>query len=320
VSSDAAAARLRALTDLATPWAVRVAATLRLPEHVEAGATKLEELAARAGADAGALARLLRLLCARGVFEEVAPGEFRSTDLARLLQGDDGARPWLDLDGAPGLWAESWAQLLTAVRTGSPGRDEGWYYEELAATGRGESFDALMAAQVTETARTLAVAFDWSGVGHVVDVGGGTGALLRELLDAQPHLRATLFDLPQVVRAAAAHERLEVVAGDFFADPLPAADVYVLSEIVHGWRDDDAVAILRRCAEAGGEAARILLLEQVVPEEPPPETAAFDLFMLTLVGGHERTLEEFRRLAASVGLTVRRSWPLRTAESLLELA
>jgi hypothetical protein len=291
VSSDAARARVRELSDFAAPWAVWIAATLRLPDHVEAGATRAEELAERAGADPDALRRLLRYLVARGVFAEER-GAYANTELSQLLLEEGGWRPWLDLDE----------------------------YEELARTGRAASFDALMAAQVGANAEEVAEKFDWSPVTHVVDVGGGTGVLLRTLLAVHPHLRGTLFDLPQVVAAAEQAERLDVVAGNFLEDPLPRADAYVLSQILHGWPDDRAALILGRCAEAAGDDARVLLVEGVLSEQPSADEAGFDLFMLTLTGGRQRTHDEFRRLAESVGLMLRSSIELSTGNSLVELA
>jgi 2,7-dihydroxy-5-methyl-1-naphthoate 7-O-methyltransferase len=318
VDADAARERLRELSDFAAPWAVGIAATLRLADHVDAGATRLGELAERAGADPDALGRLLRYLVARGVFAE-KDGTYVNTEISMLLRDEQGWRQWLDLDGAPGTWAESWASLLEAIRTGSPGRDEAWYYAELARTGRGPSFDTLMAAQVQANAEQLAETYDWSDVEHVVDVGGGTGGLLRALLAAHPHLRGSLFDLPDVVAAAEPAERLDIVAGNFFEDPLPRGDAYVLSQIVHGFPDDGAGRLLAKCAEAGGDAVRILLVEGVIPDRPSAGEASFDLFMLTLSGGRQRTLDEFRRLARSAGLTVRSSMPLATENSVVEL-
>jgi hypothetical protein len=318
VNSAGARERLRELSDFAAPWAVWIAATLRLADHVESGATQPEELAERAGADPDALRRLLRYLVARGVFAEESGG-YANTDLSLLLLDEGGWRPWLDLDDAPGIWAESWTRLLEAVRTGSPGRDEGWYYEELGRTGRAPSFDVLMAAQVRANAQQVAERYDWSSVAHVVDVGGGNGELLRILLAAHPHVRGTLFDLPQVVARVERADRLEVVAGDVFDDPLPSGDAYVLSQILHGWPDDRAAQILARCAEAGADGARVLLVEGLVSEPPTADEAGFDLFMLTLSGGRERTLDEFRRLAESVGLALRSSQLLSTGSSLVEL-
>jgi O-methyltransferase domain len=318
VSPDGAQARLRELSDFAAPWAVWIAATLRLPDHIAAGATRVGDLAGRAGADPDALGRLLRYLVARGMFEE-ADGAYANTEVSRLLLDEVGWRPWLDLDGAPRVWAESWSCLLEAVRTGSPGRDEGWYCAELARTGRAGSFDLLMAAQVRANADQVASDYDWSSVTHIVDVGGGTGVMLRTLLDAHPHLRGTLFDLPQVAETLQATERLEIVAGDMFSDQLPAGEAYVLSQILHGWHDEGAVEILRRCAAAGGADVRVLVVEDVLSERPSADDASFDLFMFTLTGGRQRTLEEFRRLAALAGLQLRASRPLTTGNSLIEL-
>jgi 2,7-dihydroxy-5-methyl-1-naphthoate 7-O-methyltransferase len=319
MSAEAARARLRQLTDFAAPWAVSVAATLRLADHIEAGADRVPELAERAGADPDALQRLLRYLVPRGVFAEAAGGAYANTELSRLLLDENGWRPWLDLDDAPGIWAESWSSLLDAVRTGSPGRDDGWFYGELDRRRNAASFDALMAAQVRANAEEIAHRYDWSAAEHVVDVGGGTGVMLRTLLAVQPHLRGTLFDLPRVVEAAEPAERLEVVAGDLFQDSLPNGDAYILSQIVHGFPDEGAERVLRLCAEAGS-GAPILLVEGVMRERPTAEEASFDLFMFTLGGGRQRTLDELRHLAESAGLVFRSSQPLTTGDSLVELA
>lgn len=313
-----ARARLRELSDFAAPWAVWIAATLRLPDRIREGATTAEELAARAGADSDALRRLMRYLVARGLFAEVED-RYENTELSALLLEEAGWRRWVDLDGAPGLWAGSWARLLGAVRAGSPGTDETGYYEELARRGLGAAFDELMAAQVRANAEQLAAAFDWSVVEHVVDVGGGTGTLVRTILAAHPHLRGTLFDLPQVVREVEPGDRLAVVAGDVFADAIPAGGAYVLSQILHGWPDEPAARILARCAEAGGDSLRILLLEGLLGEEPSADEAAFDLFMLTLTGGRQRSVDEFGRLAQACGLELRSVRRLDTGTSLLEL-
>jgi 2,7-dihydroxy-5-methyl-1-naphthoate 7-O-methyltransferase len=319
VSADAAQARLRELSDFAAPWSLWIAATLRLADHIQSGANRLEALAERAGVNAGALERLLRYLVARGVFLE-QDRTYANTELSKLLLDGAGWRPWLDLDGAPGIWAASWTSLLQAVRTGSPGRDEAWYYDELARTGRAASFDALMAAQARANADQIAADYDWRSVTHVVDVGGGNGAMLRTLVGANPQLRGTLFDLPHVVAEVEADDRLDVVAGNFLADGLPRGDAYILSQILHGWPDDGAAEILSRCAEAGGDSARILLVEGVIPDHPSADEASFDLFMLTLSGGRQRTLDEFRRLAESVGLRLQSAHQLATGNTLVELA
>lgn len=318
-------ARLRALSDLATPWAIHVAATLRLADRVAAGTTTADELARAAEADADTLARLLRLLVAQGVFDEPRPGYVELNDVSRLLLDEAGWRPWLDLDGAPGIWTESWTRLLGAVRTGSPGADEQAFDERLAADpDRRDSFDRLMAAQVAGTATALASAYDWSSVAHVVDVGGGTGTLLRELLHSHLNLRGTLLEVPEVaakarveIADAGLNGRCDVVAGSYF-DVMPAGDVYCLSQILHGFADEPAANLLRRCAEAGAGDARILVLEGLL-EPADSASIGFDLFMLTLGGGQQRTVDAFRTLAERAGLELRSTTRLESGTELLVL-
>jgi hypothetical protein len=326
VSSESDAPdRLRRLTDLPTAWAIHVAATLRLADHVAAGATQADELADAAGADRAALRRLLRLLVAIEFFDEPEPETVALTELSRLLLDEAGWRPWLDLDGAPGVWTEAWPRLLRAVRTGSPGVDEQAFQHRLAAEpDRWDSFDQLMAAQVAGTATALASAFDWSGVAHVVDVGGGTGALLRELLRAHRHLRGTLLDLPEVAAKARVAlddaglaDRCDIVAGSYFA-VMPAGDVYCVSQILHGFPDERAAELLRRCAEAGSAETRILVLEGLLDPDDSASTG-FDLFMLMLGGGRQRTRDDFRILAERAGLELRSTAPLTGAASLVEI-
>ena len=326
MSADAdARTRLRALSDLATPWAIHVAATLRLPDHVAAGATTIDELAQAAGADRNALDRLLHLLVAVGVFDSTGGGGIALNDVSRLLLDEAGWRPWLDLDGASGIWTEAWTRLLGAVRTGSPAAGEEAFQERLAADPqRWQSFDELMAAQVAGTATALASAYDWRGVRHVVDVGGGTGTLLRELLIAHGHLRATLVELAEVaakarasLAAAGVASRCDVLEGSYF-EIMPAGDAYCLSQILHGFPDERAAELLRRCAGAGSADARILVLESLLDPDDA-SSVGFDLFMLALGGGQQRTLDGFRTLAELAGLRLRSATRLESGTDLVVL-
>jgi 2,7-dihydroxy-5-methyl-1-naphthoate 7-O-methyltransferase len=153
------------------------------------------------------------------------------------------------------------------------------------------------------------IAGDWESVRTVVDVGGGTGALVAEILRARPTVRGTLVDLaPSVARsgeifqAAGVADRVTTVVQSFF-DPLPAgADLYLLKNVQADWPDRKAMAILRRCAEAARPGGRVVLLGGVSPDEghgPPPA-----LWMMVLAGGRERNLSEFRELARASGLQV----------------
>jgi hypothetical protein len=325
--------QLRALSDLVTPYAIRVAATLRLADLIEAGARRPAELGERCGADAAALERLLRHLVAKGVFAQPEPGIFALTDLSRLLLSDQrhgGMRPWLDIDGGLGRSDMALSGLLQAARTGRPVYERMFgrtLWEDLEADpDRSRAFDALMAVQVSFVAGEVATAYDWSDVRHVVDVGGGTGTLLAALLSKYPTLRGTLVDLPSVVErgrgnltAAGLSDRCAFSPGSFFAPLPPDGDVYVLSRTLHDWSDDDARAILSRCAEAAGSTGRVLVIEQLVAERGAAwMTTAMDLRMLATVGGQERSLDEYRTLAAVAGLSLRENIVTKSGRSILE--
>ena len=305
---------LAPITDLVTPMAVRVAATLRLADLVADGAGRVEELARRSGTDADALGRLLRHLVCHGVFTEPSPGRFATNATADLLRSDHpaGMRRMFDLDGFGGRMDLAFTGLMHTVRTGRPAWETVFgapFWDYLAAEPDvAASFDATMAGSTRTAAAT---AYDWSGVRHVVDVGGGTGALVAEVLRAQPGIRATLVDLPDTVergRRFLAGQGLDgrcEFAGQSFFDPLPAGgDVYLLSAVLHDWDDGSATAILRRCALAAGEAGRVVIVESHgTAGDDPAMFAEMSLRMLVLAGGRERTVEDYGALAAAAGLT-----------------
>jgi SAM-dependent methyltransferase len=303
-----------ALSDLSTPWCVHVVATLRIADHIAAGMTHIDDLAAASHSHSDSLHRVLRHLVGKGVFEEPAPGQFALNEPARGLL-DSPVRLGLDLDGFGGRMAYAWGSLLGAVRTGAPayhtifGRA---FWEDLQAhPDLAASFDALMgpAGHGTPDPDVL-VSGGWESVRTVVDVGGGTGALLAEVLRARPAVHGTLVDLPptvarstEIFQAAGVSERATAVGQSFF-DPLPAgADLYLLKSVMGDWPDREATAILRRCADAARPAGRIVILNGVSPDDAGGPSPA--LLMMVLVGGKDRTLTEFRELARAAGLDVR---------------
>jgi 2,7-dihydroxy-5-methyl-1-naphthoate 7-O-methyltransferase len=302
-----------ALSDLCTPWCVHVVATLRIADHIAAGTTRIDHLAAAAGADADSLQRVLRHLVGKGVFEEPSSGRFALNERARALLNSS-ARLGLDLDGFGGRMAHAWGSLLRAVRTGAPAYHEVFgrpFWEDLRAHPEiAASFDALMgpAGHGTPDPEVL-VTGSWESVRTVVDVGGGTGSLLAEILRARPMVWGTLVDLPptvarsaEIFQAAGVAERVTTVGQSFF-DPLPpGADLYLLKSVLSDWPDRELTAILRRCAEAARTAGRIVILNGVSPDESGAPSPA--LLMMVLVGGRERSLAEFRELARAAGLEV----------------
>ena len=147
----------------------------------------------------------------------------------------------------------------------------------------------MTARAAGDTAAVLA-AHDFSTSRRIVDVGGGRGHLLHAVLEATPQAHGILFDLPGVVEAAGpAHPRLIRQAGDFFVDPLPAADTYLLMDVLHDWADAEALAILAAVRRAATDDAKVLVIEGILPEDVDPGSLTLDVIMLTVTGGRERT-------------------------------
>jgi SAM-dependent methyltransferase len=300
---------IEALSDLTTPWCVHVVATLRIADHIAEGVGEINNLASAADCDSDSLARVLRHLVAKGVFQEKEPGRFALNEAARELL-TPGARLGLDLGGIGGRMAYAWGTLLNAVRTGEPAYKELFgrpFWEDLEAhPDIAASFDALMGPEGHGTPDPeVLINGGWETVRTVVDVGGGTGAMLAEILRARPEIQGTLVDLPSTVsrsadtfRAAGVAARARTIGQSFF-DPLPAgADLYLLTKVLNDWPDRETKAILKRCAEAARPSGRIVIIGGVSPDDAPQGLSV----EMVLVGGKNNTVAEFRELAREAGL------------------
>jgi 2,7-dihydroxy-5-methyl-1-naphthoate 7-O-methyltransferase len=296
------------MLDLATPWCLHVAATLRIPEHISAGRTGITELAAAAGCDRDALHAVLGHLVARGVFAEDSPGRFTCNRAAEQLSESN----FLDLDGIGGRMAHTWGTLLDYVRTGQPGYQQVFgrpFWEDLAAHPRiAAEFDALMGPVGHGIPDFDIELLDgWGQIRTVVDVGGGTGAMLASLLRRHPQARGILVDLPgtvaradEVIASFGVAGRMTVKGQSFF-DPLPAgAHLYLLKSVLNDWADEPTVAILRRCAEAARPDGTVAVLGGVSADETP-RSLGIDMLV---AGGKTSTLTQFTELARRAGLEV----------------
>lgn len=305
---------LWALSDLCTPWCIHVVVTLRIADHMQAGRNDSASLAAACGADPDYLERVIRHLVTKGIFEEPEAGRFILNAAAQPLL-EDGFKLGFDLDGFGGRMAFAWGSLLSAVRNGKPGYHEVFgrpFWDDLNVNPElAANFDALMgpAGHGTPSPDVLLNADDWASVRTVVDVGGGTGAQLAEILKARPNLRGILVDLPKTIARseetftdAGVQDRVTGFGQSFF-DALPTGgDLYLLKNVLSDWPDLEARIILQRCADAARESpnGRVVVLGGV----NPGPVADPELLMLVLVGGKDRTLEDFRSLARLAGLEI----------------
>jgi SAM-dependent methyltransferase len=319
---DDAAVSLRRLADYSIAFAIRAASSLGLAEHLAHGHRSVDELAAGTGAHGPSLRRLLRALAAHDVVEEVAPDRFGLRPMGELLRGD---HPLSLRDAFPlsSLEADAWAALDHSLRTGRAAFEKvfGTSHRTYRAEHPEEDarMDRVHRAATQVDALTLLRAYDWGGVGTVVDVGGGTGAFLAALLGRFKAVRGVLFDLPRMVAGAAGvlagagvAERCEVVGGDFFDHVPPGADLYVLKAVLGGWDDSSAEAILTTVRRAMRADSRMLIIEPMQCEHGVTVGNVVHLGSLVLYGGPERTRADYERLLAGAGLRLSRIVPRAT--------
>ena len=305
-----------ALGDLCTPWCIHGVATLRIADHLAAGIDQIDDLARAAGCDTYVLHSVLGHLVGKGVFEEPTPGRFALNTAAQDLL-DPIVRLSFDLHGLGGRFAYAWGTMLKYVQTGDPAYHEVFgrpFWEDLNAHPEiAASFDTLIGPAGHGTPDpNFEISGGWESIKTVVDIGGGTGAMLAEILRSRPQLRGILvYQAATVARSGPIFEAAGVTgrvttAGQNFFEPLPAgADLYLLRGIINDFPDREAVTILQRCAEAAHPAGRVVVLKSVGPED-----ARKDLTIeMILLGGKHRTVNEFRELAEKAGLAVLNAEP-----------
>ncbi|HMF03565.1 MAG TPA: methyltransferase [Acidimicrobiia bacterium] len=315
--------------------ALVVAVELEIPDRLHEGSRSAEELAREVGADADALNRLLRFLVSRGLLGITRDGRYRNNVVSSALRRDHpwSARNWVLFFGGDWHW-RIWNQAKHSFLTGesaaeaATGHEFFEYVNEVDSTA-GEAFNGAMTEGSRLQGLLVVNAYDFSRVASVCDVGGGSGAIMCDLLAAHPALRGVVFDLPQLGEPARAllaargvGDRGEFVAGDFFAEVPAGHDVYTLFAIVHDWGDDHCITILRNIRRAMTPGAHVLVTEMPVPERPSPSFAkVMDLEMLILTGsGRERTAAEYRALFGRGGFAVVREIPLPSLFTVFELA
>ncbi|MGB3694298.1 MAG: methyltransferase [Spirulinaceae cyanobacterium] len=309
---------------------IYVAAKLNLADLLKDGSRSCDNLAEATGTNSNSLYRLLRALASVDIFAETEPGHFQLTPLAATLQSDssNSLKSFALLIGGEGY--QMWGELPYSVETGKEAytKQRGMplfaYYQEnpQAAAIFNQAMTNLSALEQA----AVVEAYDFTGINKLVDVAGGCGSQLATILQAYPQMQGILLDLPKVIAPAeafltekAVSDRTQLVPGNFFEEIPSGGDAYLLKHIIHDWEDPQALTILQRCYQAMPEGGRLLIIEEIIPPDNQPSTTKFwDLTMLIMCGGKERTAQEYQQLLKAANFALNRIVPTKSNVSVIE--
>ncbi|MCZ4602648.1 methyltransferase [Streptomyces sp. Lzd4kr] len=311
--------------------AVYAVVSLGIPDLLKNGSRSSSDLAVVLDVKARPLHQILRTVATTGLLKTEPNGKFALTDDGRCLleEHPSSSRDFILTAGGP-AWYNGLGAIVESLKTGRTGFEitagapafafYGTHPEEAA------SFNRMMIAAHAGEPQAVVEAYDFGRVEHIVDVGGGIGTFLSNVLGATPTARGTLFDLPhavegarQVLGGSPVADRCSFVEGDFFAQ-VPAGDVHILSHVIHDWDDAESVKILTNCQASLNPDGRILVVEAILPDDDEPHPfKTLDVVLATLAGGSERTMKEFTDLFDSAGLQINDVIPTKSAVSVIEL-
>jgi SAM-dependent methyltransferase len=309
--------------------AIYVAAEIGIADILAAGPRTADELARGLRMDGPSLYRVLRALASIDIFREDGEGRFSLTPMGKLLESDapGSKRSLARMAGAE--FYRSWGGLLPSLKTGGAAFDEvfgkPFFHYMSANPDRWRIYDdAMTGVHDSETIPVLD-AYDFTPFETIVDVGGGNGLALAAILRRHRGIRGVLFDLPavadrarEVVAGAGVSDRCRIVGGDFFDSVPSSGDAYLLRHVIHDWEDGEAIAILGNCRDAMQPGGRVLVVETVIPSGNEPCFGKWLDLMMLVVGGRERTREQYGDLFSAAGLRLTRVVPTAHEVSVIE--
>lgn len=310
---------------------LRAAVRLRVAELVGDTPRGAAAVAADAGTEPQAMARLLRALAGLGLLKEHGPDSFSVTAAGALLAPGhpESLTSFVRMFTEPAI-IRAWEHLDDSVRSGEVAFDAVFgtdFFSHLAQHPElSAEFNAAMSQAVAETAAVLPYAFDFGKFSSVTDVGGGDGTLLAGVLGAHPGLSGVVLDTeqglagaPRTLERYGLTGRCSLVAGDFFRSVPEGSDLYLIKSVLHDWSDDQVVTILTHCRQVLPPGGLVLIVEPVLPESVGATADAgitylSDLNMLVNLGGRERSRADFAEVCRRAGLALKSVTPLAEAE------
>ena len=315
--------------------ATYVAAKLGIADLLKDGPKSSEELAQLTDTHAPSLYRVIRALASVGIFGQDEQGRFTLTPVAATLRSDvPNSLRALAIRNLGDERYQAWGDLMHNVRTGETAFDHvfgmGVWEYQAQHPEQAKIFDESMANIIAATNAAVLASYPFSTIDKLVDVGGGNGSFMISLLNANQAMKGVLFDLHHVAEQARKRiadaglaERCEVIGGDIFTSVPQGGTVYILSQIIHDWDDDRAIAILKSCYRAMKNKAKLLVIQGILPDRvehsgAPQRGFIVDLHMMVTTGGRQRTVTEYRTLMEAAGFRVTKIVRTQSEMSVIE--
>jgi O-methyltransferase domain len=308
------------------------ALSIGIPDLLNSGSKSVAQLAVLTGTHEGALYRIMRALSAAGIFSENPARTFSLTPVSEpLCQGAENSMRQMALWMTLPFHFEVYGELCHSLRTGETVSEKLYgvpCFDYLAQNKEvNDVFNDAMTEFSGNVIPAVLEAYDFSSLAGktLVDIAGGHGKVLTEILKKNPGVRGILFDLERVVTGAVPRiesegltSRCSVAHGDFF-QAVPSGDAYIMKHIIHDWDDAHALSILKNIHSSAAPDARLFLIEAVMaPGNEPHFAKIVDLEMLLLPGGCERTELEYRDLLAQAGFQLTKVVKTKSPLDLIE--
>jgi hypothetical protein len=312
--------------------ALYAVAKLGVADLLQDGPRTTVDIARQLNVSELALYRVLRVLASEGVFEEIRPQTFVNTGLSQFLcTGTSGSIRELMIFRGSKHFFTPFSEILYSIQTGESARtkiDGRNGFESLRQNPElATVFDDAMTNLSQLAAPAIASAYDFAQWGSVMDVGGGNGVLLAEILKVHTSLHGVLADQPHVLERARQRgflggelaNRTTMQGCDFFRQVPSGCRAYVMKSVLVDWNDEQACTILRNCRQAVSNDGALLVVDFSVAEDSLSSRGKLrDLTMLVLTGGKVRTIREYRDLLAQGGFRLNKVVPVPGEISILE--
>jgi len=310
---------------------IEVAAQLNISDFLEKGPLSITQLAELTQSNENALYRMLRALSGEGIYKELPGKKFKNTPLSEAFMTKKESVKYFVMHH---LGENNWGlvgDLYNCVKTGENAITHKFNmppFEFLAKNpDKNEVFNKAMTETAELSGSIFVNAYNFGNFKLIIDIGGGQGHLLSQILYKYRDSKAILFDQPHVIAGATelikkvgVEDRCSIISGSFFEEIPASGNLYIMKNILHDWDDETSAMILSKINKAMPEDSKLLIIETIIKPNNKPSFGKFiDLQMLIgTTGGKERTLSEFNSLINNAGFKINRVIENATPFSFIE--